>query len=154
KYAVDLARHANYSESTGNRLLAAIAELSGLVGWLCHDSGIPGPAQRYFTYGLQAARESTDPRAPLLVVSILSDMAQHMRWLGRPNTALRMHDLAMNQLPADRRRFNVLRAVLATRRVEDSLCHLGISALPEVRNTLSLAYDLHAQANDEDRANA
>lgn len=154
KYAVDLAQHASYSEYTGNRLLAAIAELSGLVGWLCHDSGMSGPAQRYFMYGLQAARESTDSRAPLLVVSILADMAQHMRWLGRPNTALRMHDLAASILPTDRHRHNVLRAVLATRRVEDGLCHLGIAALPDVRNALNLAYDLHAQASDEDRTNA
>ena len=154
KYAVDLAQHASYSERTGNRLLAAIAELSGLVGWLCHDSGMPGPAQRYFTYGLQAARESTDPRAPLLVVSILADMAQQMRWLRRPNASLRLHDLAVNQLPTDRRRFNVLRAVLATRRVEDGLCHLGVSALPEVRSTLSLAFDSYAQATTEELANA
>jgi hypothetical protein len=59
KYAVDLARHGSYSDRTGNRLLAAVAELSGLVGWLCHDSNMPGPAQRYLMYGLQAARESS-----------------------------------------------------------------------------------------------
>jgi hypothetical protein len=154
KYAVDLAQHASYSDRTGNRLLAAIAELSGLVGWLCHDSGMPGPAQRYFTYGLQAARESTDPRAPLLVVSILSDMAQVMKWLGRPNTAVRLHDLAIDQLPSDRRRFNVLRAVLATKRAENGLCYLGTSCLPEVQSALNLSGDLYVQADDEDRATA
>lgn len=52
KYAVDLT---SYSDAMGNRLLAAIAELSGLVGWLCHDCGMPGPTQRYLMYGLQAA---------------------------------------------------------------------------------------------------
>jgi hypothetical protein len=154
KYAVDLARHGSYSERTGNRLLAAVAELAGLVGWLCHDSKMPGPAQRYFTYGLQAARESTDPRAPLLVISILSDMAQHMKWLGRPNTAVRLHDLAINQLPHDRSRFNVLRAVLATKRAEHGLCYLGASCLPEVQSALSLSIDLYGQASDEDRATA
>jgi hypothetical protein len=138
----------------GNRLLAAIAELSGMVGWLCHDSKMPGPAQRYLMYGLQAARESTDPRAALLVVSILSDMAQHMRWLGRPNTAVRLLDLAASRLPADRNRFNVIRAVLASKRAENGLCYLGSSCLPEVRNALSLSLDLHAQASDEDRATA
>lgn len=150
KFAVDLAQHASYSTVVGNRLLAAIAELAGLVGWLCADSDMSGPAQRYFTYGLQAARESTDPRAVLLVVSILSDMAQHMRWLGRPNTALRLHDLAAAQLPTDRTRFNVMRAILATRRAEDGLCSLGLSCLPEIRSALSMSQDLHASANDED----
>jgi hypothetical protein len=154
KYAVELAQHASYSDAVGNRLLAAIAALSGLVGYLCHDSGMPGPAQRYFVYGLQAARESTDERTPLLVISILADMAQHMRWRGRPNTALRLHDLAVSQLPADRKRFNVLRAVLATKKAEDGLCYLGSSCLPEVKSSLSLSLDLYAQASDEDRATA
>jgi hypothetical protein len=154
KYAVDLAQHASYSSLVGNRLLAAIAELAGLVGWMCHDSNMPGPAQRYLTYGLQAARESTDPRAALLMVSILSDMAQHMRWLGRPNTALRLHDLAAAQLPHDRNRFNVMRAILATKRANDALCYLGLSCLPEIRNALSMSRDLHAHASEEDRAAA
>jgi hypothetical protein len=154
KYAVDLARYGSYSDRTGNRLLAAVAELSGLVGWLCHDSGMPGPAQRYLVYGLQAARESRDERAPLLVISILSDMAQHMKWLKRPDTAVRLHDLAMSQLPADRRRFNILRAILATKRAADGLCYLGPSSLPEVRNALNLSLDLYAQAGDEDRESA
>src|SRR5262249_19274539 len=151
KYAVDLARHGSYSDRTGNRLLAAVAELSGLVGWLCHDSNMPGPAQRYLMYGLQAARESTDPRAPLLAISILSDIAIHISWSKRHNPAIRLHDLAISQLPDDRRRFNALRAILATKRAGNGLCHLGPSCLPEVRNALNLSLDLYAQASDEDR---
>lgn len=46
KYAVDLARYSTYSEAVGNRLLAAIAGLSGLVGWMCMDSGMQGPVFR------------------------------------------------------------------------------------------------------------
>jgi hypothetical protein len=154
KYAVDLARHATYSEAVGNRLLAAIAGLAGMVGWLCHDSKVPGPAHRYFLYGPQAARESTDPRAPMLVISILCDMATQMRWLGRPRTALRLVDLAGSQLPADRSRFNLVRGVIATKKVETGLCYLGSSALPEIRSTLGLSLDLHARADDEERADA
>jgi hypothetical protein len=154
KYAVDLARDASYTEVTGNRLLAVIAELSGLVGWMCMDSGMRGPAQRYFTYGLQAARESTDPRARLLVVSILSDMAQQMRWLDRPQAALRLHDLAASQVPADTRRFNVVRAVLMGNRVVDGLCYLGPSHHAEARSALKKSFDLYSRADAEDRADA
>lgn len=154
KYAVDLAQNATYSEATGNRLLAVIAELSGLAGWLCHDSGMPGPAQKYFIFGLQAARESADPRAALLTVSILADMAQQMRWLDRPEAALHLHDLAARQLAPNRYGYNVLRALLLMGRAEDSLCHLGTSALPEVRRSLNMAYELHAQATDEDHTAA
>src|SRR5262249_56027962 len=66
KYAVDLARHGSYSDRTGNRLLAAVAELSGLVGWLCHDSGMPGPAHRYLLYRLHAPPPPTHPPPPFL----------------------------------------------------------------------------------------
>ena len=154
KYAVDLARYASYSQATGNRLLAVIAELAGLVGFMCVDSGMAGPAQRYFTYGLQAARESTDPRAPLLVISILSDMAQQLRWLDRPKAALRLHDLAARQVPTDPRRYNVLRAVLTGNRVVDGLSRLGRSHQAEARSTLSKSFDLYAQADADDRAAA
>jgi transcriptional regulator with XRE-family HTH domain len=154
KYAVDLARSASYSQATGRRLLAAVAELSGLVGFMCVDSGMMGPAQRYFIYGLRAARESTDPRAPLLVVSILSDMAQQMRWLDRPQAALRLYDLAAQELPADPRRHNVLRAVLAAKRAEDALCHLDGYQQAEARSALSMSFDLYARADADDRTAA
>lgn len=151
---MDLAQHASYSDVIGNRLLAAIGELSGLVGYPLQNCGMPGPAQRYFTFGLQAARESTDPRAPMLVVSILADMAQHMRWLGRPNTALRLHDLALSQLPTDRRRYLVVRAVLACKRAEDGLCYLGGSALSEVRSTAANSSPVNRGVNRQCRTHS
>jgi transcriptional regulator with XRE-family HTH domain len=154
KYAIDLARYASYSQATGNRLLAVIAELSGLVGFMCVDSEMTGPAQRYFIYGLRAARESADPRAPLLVVSILSDMAQLMRWLDRPQTALQLHDLAVSQVPADPRRYNVLRAVLAGNRAVDGLCRLDGFHKAEARSAISMSFDLYAQADADERAAA
>ena len=55
-----------------------------MVGWMCHDSGMKGPAQRYLVHGLQAAKESTDPRAPLLVIGILRDLARPL--IGRATT--------------------------------------------------------------------
>lgn len=77
-----------------------------------------------------------------------------MRWLGRHNLALHLHNLAANQLPADRRRFNVLHAVLAGNRANDGLCRLGGSSLAEARSVLSLSFDLYSQASDDDRATA
>jgi hypothetical protein len=150
KYAVDLARYGSYRAAVGNQLLAAIAELSGMVGWMCHDSGMPGPAQRYLVYGLQAAHESTDERAPLLVISILADMARQMRWTGHPDTALRLLDLALDRLPKDRRRFNAVRSLLWSQKGWALAC-LNSSCLPEVRNALSLAFDLNAEAGAEER---
>jgi hypothetical protein len=150
KYAVDLVRDGSYSDAVGNRLLAAVAGLSGLVGWMCLDSGMSGPAQRYLVYGLQAARESTDPRAPLLTVRILGDLAQQLRWMGHYATAVRVLDLALGQLPADRRRHNLTRAVLTCNKAH-ALAHLGPSCLPEVRGAVGMAFDLYDQAGDEER---
>ncbi|GAA4728675.1 hypothetical protein [Phytohabitans rumicis] len=150
KYAVDLMQHGSYTATVGNQLLAAVAGLAGMVGWMCHDSGMSGPAQRYLTYGLQAARESTDPRAQLLVVGILADMARHMRWLGRPDTAVRLLDLALNQLPQDRSRFNTVRAILSSQKAW-ALAYHGRGCVPEVENALALSFDLYAQADDHDR---
>jgi hypothetical protein len=67
---------------------------------------------------------------------------------------LRLHDLAAAQLPSDRARFNVMRAMLASKRSVDALSYLGNACLPEIRNALSMSRDLHAQASDDDRATA
>jgi hypothetical protein len=153
KYAVDLVRYASYSNAVGNRLLTAVAELAGVVGWMCHDSGMRGPAQRYLIYGLQAARESTDPRAPLVAIGILRDLGRHAHWAGQHATSLQVLDLALNQLPNERSRFKALRAVLWGNKAW-TLASMGPAGLPEARNGLSLAADLAAQASDEDRVMA
>jgi hypothetical protein len=150
KYAVDLVRYASYADAVGNRLLAAVAGLAGLVGYMCLDSGMSGPAQRYLLYGLQAARESTDARAPLLVVRILGDLAQQVRWSGDYATAARVLDLALGQLPADRRRHNLTRAVLTANKAH-ALAYLGPSCLPEVRGAVGMGFDLYGQAEDDER---
>jgi hypothetical protein len=150
KYTVDLVRYGSYSEAVGHRLLAAVAGLAGLVGWMCLDSDMAGPAQQYLTYGLQAARESNDPRAPLLAVHILGDLGQQSRWCGEYITAVRLFDLALAQLPAGRNRFNLTRAILTGNRAQ-ALAYLGRSGLPEVRGALGMAADLRADAGDEER---
>ena len=150
KYAVDLARYASYSDAVGNRLLVAIAGLAGLVGWMCNDSGMGGPAQKYLLYGLQAARESTDERAPLLVVRLLEDLGQQLRWAGKYDTAARLFDLALGQLPRGRSRFNLRRALVTSSKAQ-ALSYLGPACLPEVRSGTALSEDLQTQADDEER---
>jgi hypothetical protein len=150
KYAVDVMRYGSYPAAVGNRLMAAVAELAGMVGWMCHDSAMSGPAQRYLVYGLQAARESADPRAQLLVIGILADLARHLRWLGRPDSAVRLLDLALNELPHDRSRFSTVRAILTSQRAW-ALAYQGRGCAPEVESALGLARELHAGADDDDR---
>jgi hypothetical protein len=153
KYAVDLATGARYTEAVGNRLLTAIADLAGQIGWMSHDVGMAGPAQRYFVYGLQAAREAHGDEARLRAVGILADMAAQMTELGHPDTALRLTDLAFDQLPADGRRFNKVRSVLWSQRAA-RLANMGAAQTSEVRSAAGLASDLYGQQGDDDTSPA
>ena len=149
KYAVDLMTHARFSEPVGKRLLTAIADLAFHVGWMSYDVGMEGPAQRYFVYALQAAREADNERATLRSVGTLCSMARQMRSAGHPDTGLRFVDLALDRLPADRYRLSTIRAGLWGLKAR-MLASMGPSYAPEVRNGINLAFELHAVAADED----
>lgn len=149
KYAVDLMQHASYTAPVGSRLLAAIADLSGWVGWMSHDVGMEGPAQRYFVYGLQAARESHDERARFRTVGILADMSRQMLAANRPDTGLRLVDLAFDQLPSDGRRINKVRSLLWSLKAH-MLASMGSASLSEARSAIDLSFELYAQIGDED----
>lgn len=151
KYAVDLMQHASYTAPVGSRLLAAIADLSGWVGWMSHDVAMDGPAQRYFVYGLQAARESHDEQAQFRAVGILADMSRQMLSAGRPDTGLRLVDLAFDQLPADGRRINKVRSLLWSLKAH-MLASMGSASLSEARSAVDLSFELYSQIGDEDAA--
>jgi hypothetical protein len=146
KYAVDLAQHASYTEAVGNRLLAAIADLAGWVSWMSYDAGMPGPAQRYSLYGLQAAREAGDERTRLRAAGILTDMAIQMRSAGHPDTGVRLVDLALEQLPPDRRRLNSVRATLWANKAS---ILAAAAQRAEARNAVSLSFDLYGQGSGD-----
>ena len=148
KYAVDLLDQATYDHATGDRLLAAIGKLSGEIGYMSHDAGMEGPAQQYLTYGLQAARESSDERASVVAVGILADMARQMRFLGRPDTGLRLVDLAFDQLSHDPDGSGSVRAMLWNLKAR-MLASIGTRP-SEVHSAIDLSLDLLAQARDQD----
>lgn len=144
KHAVDLVREASYTDAVGNRMLAAIAELAGMAGWMSHDVQMAGPAQRYFTLGLHAARESTDRRSTLLQVGLLADMARQMRDLGHPAAGLQLVDAALALLP--RGRHPAATAMLWNLRAR-MLGPLGPSSITELKHAIRLAEDLLADAD-------
>ena len=147
KHAVVLLREASYTDAVGNRMLAAVGELAGLAGWMSHDVQMAGPAQRYFTLGLQAARESTDQRSTLVQVSLLADMARQMRDLGHPQTGLQLVDAALTLLP--RGRHPSAAAMLWNLRAR-MLGPLGTASIAELTHAVNLAEDLLANADDSD----
>lgn len=146
KYAVDLLRDAAYTDKVGNRALAAVAELAGMVGWMSHDVRMDRPAQRYFVLGLHAAKESTDPRALLLRVSLLADMARQMRAVDQPATGLRLVDAGLDLLP--RGRHSAAAAMLWNLKAR-MLGAVGPGNIVELRHAITLANDLYAGASPD-----
>jgi hypothetical protein len=149
KHVVDLATDARYSEAVGNRLLAAVADLAGWVGWMSHDMGMEGPAQRYLVFALQAAREARGNVPRLRAVGLLVDMARQMQAVGHPDTGLRLVDLAFDHLPTDGRRLNKVRSLLWSMRAQ-LLGGMGAAQLSEARSAVALAFDLYGQRGEED----
>lgn len=53
---IDLVDYANYDRRTGRRLLAIVADLAQLLGWLHFDSGRYGAAERYLLLSIGMSR--------------------------------------------------------------------------------------------------
>jgi transcriptional regulator with XRE-family HTH domain len=149
KYAVDLAQHASYSEAVGNRLLIAISDLASRVGWMSHDVGMDGPAQRYFWYALRAAHEAGTERAQLRSVGTLANLARQARATGHPDTARRILDLAIDRVPDDPRRFNAVRGELWSLRA-NAMGGFGVAHLSEVDRCINLSLDLYRKSADDE----
>ncbi|MEU8333632.1 hypothetical protein [Micromonospora sp. NPDC048839] len=147
KHAVDLLRDASYTDAVGNRMLAAVAELAGMTGWMSHDVHMAGPAQRYFVLGLHAARESTDPRSTPLQVNLLADMARQLRDLNHPHDGLRLVDAALTLLP--RGQHPAAAAMLWNLKAR-MLGALGPGSVTELRHAIALAEDLQGSAEPDD----
>lgn len=76
------------------RVFAAAADLAALAGWVSHDAGRYGAAQRYWSYGLHAAAEAGQPDRG---VEIVTRMSHQMIYLGRPIDALDLLALATSK---------------------------------------------------------
>lgn len=142
KHAVDLLRDGHYSDTVGNRMLLAVADLARLTGWMSHDGGMDGPGQRYLTLGLHAARESHHPQAHLVQAMVLADMARQLHALNDPRAALDLVDAAIARLPRNGDS-GVDSAMLWNLRARMLAAH-DPNCLPEIEHAIGLAEDLHA----------
>jgi transcriptional regulator with XRE-family HTH domain len=70
--AIHVASEATYAEPLGRRLLAVVADLCQLAGWVMTDAGMTGTAARYYTDGIRAAHAADDPALAANLVSLLS----------------------------------------------------------------------------------
>jgi transcriptional regulator with XRE-family HTH domain len=74
-----------FSASVGRSLLRSAAELARLVGWMTHDVGRHGLAQRYLIQALHLAEQAGD-RA--LMSETLAAMSQQATYMGEPREAV------------------------------------------------------------------
>lgn len=151
KYAVDLAQYGSYHAAVGARLLTAIADLSGWVGWMSHDAGMAGPAQRYAWYGIRAAHEAGTEPARLRAVGMLDDLAMYARAAGHLDTAHRLLRLALDRVPDDPHRFNAVRAILHSR-LATVLGGMGAAHSADVDRRVNKSFDLHHRAREDEPA--
>jgi hypothetical protein len=86
-----------YSEDTGRRLFAAVAELTKLAGWMAYDAEEHGLAQRYLIQALRLAKTAGDLA---LSAEILAAMSHQATYVGRPGDAVDLARVA--QLAARR----------------------------------------------------
>ena len=78
-------REAAYTEETGRALLAAVADLCQLAGWVASDAGLSRRAERYYLGGVQAAHAAQDPT---LVANLLSSLSYQVANVGDPREAV------------------------------------------------------------------
>ncbi|WP_225842178.1 Tat pathway signal protein [Streptomyces albus] len=81
------------------RVFAATADLAALAGWVSHDAGRYGIAQRLWSYGTYAAGEAGQPDRG---VEIVTRMSHQLIYLGHPTDALGLLGVAAQKaaLPA------------------------------------------------------
>lgn len=73
-----------FNDKIGRGLLAAAAELTQLVGWMSHDMGAHGVAQRYLIQALGLARSAGDTA---LTAELLCAMSQQSTYISDPQAA-------------------------------------------------------------------
>ncbi|MGQ0773874.1 MAG: hypothetical protein ACT4NY_05570 [Pseudonocardiales bacterium] len=77
-YVARLLRQARFTNvAIANRLLAEWGWLSGLAGWLAHDTGKHGLSQRYLTSGLHAAHTAGDRSVGVSLLACMTETAVH-----------------------------------------------------------------------------
>ncbi|MFE9007388.1 Tat pathway signal protein [Streptomyces sp. NPDC007875] len=86
-----LAHGRTSTPAVDRRLRQTAVDLAQLAGWTAHDAGYYGTAQRYWTHAITLARQAQDPGRG---AEVMSRLAHQMVYLGRPDDALQLLDVA------------------------------------------------------------
>ncbi|GAA0379226.1 Tat pathway signal protein [Streptomyces blastmyceticus] len=121
-----------------DRVFAATADLAALAGWVSHDCGRYGTAQRYWSYGIHAAGEAGQRDRG---VEIVTRMSHQMIYLGRPGDALGLLDVATAKA-----KLPVVRALVAS---QTGRVHAALGDERQAQQNLGAADELLADGLDD-----
>ncbi|MDQ3153451.1 MAG: hypothetical protein M3R63_17640 [Actinomycetota bacterium] len=125
-----------------DRLLAEWAQLAQLAGWMAHDAGKHGLAQRYFTSGLHAAHTAGDRSVGTY---LLTCMSQTRVIQGRLDDGIDLTRAARDAVELDNAAYDAAKATPAAVRA------LAVSGSARAQAALGNARGFHSAA-DEARA--
>lgn len=106
---MELLQHANYDVRTGRRLMAIVADLAQLLGWMHFDSGRHGAAERYLLLSVGVCRAISEADRAANAIGMLSYVSS---FAGHGTHAVRLAEAASAET---RSRDPVLRARLLGR---------------------------------------
>ncbi len=95
----DLLAHSTHTAPVGRRLRTATADLCGLAAWMSFDAGHHTTAQRYWTLAIHHAHDADNPA---LAAYLMCEMAAQMRFIGRPQDALSLLQMAQYRTANER----------------------------------------------------
>lgn len=93
---IDLVGYANYEPCVGRQLLASVADLAQLLGWLQFDSGHYGAAERYLLLSVSVARALDDSDRAANAIGMLSYVSA---FAGHGLQALNLAEAAQRESP-------------------------------------------------------
>ncbi|SEG92205.1 Helix-turn-helix domain-containing protein [Thermomonospora echinospora] len=96
--AIRLYRETTHTEEVGRALLASIAEMAQIAGWIASDAGQHDQAERAYRLGVSAAREAQDST---LAGNLAGSLAYQLSNTGQEDTGLSLAQAALEEAGPD-----------------------------------------------------
>jgi tetratricopeptide (TPR) repeat protein len=96
--AIRLYRETTHTEEVGRALLAIIAEMAQIAGWIASDAGRHDQAERAYRLGVSAAREAQDTT---LAGNLAGSLAYQLSNTGQEDTGLSLAQAALEEAGPD-----------------------------------------------------
>lgn len=135
--------HGTYTDKVGRQLFAAVAELTGQVGFMSYDIGDHGWAQRHFIQSLRLAKAADHAG---FGAHILANMSTQAVYLQQPAEAVRLARAAVNG-----GRGRAHNSVMARLHTAEACAHAIAGDARSCGSALKLAEDGTAKATGTDQ---